>query len=90
MPVDIPNFSPWSDEEVERLLRLIESGSSLAELSRALGRSEPSVEQQAKFLGVLIPQHEELAVLTRTADSSSSSSTIHYVPFKVNPRRATA
>jgi hypothetical protein len=77
----------WSDEEVERLLRLIESGSPLAELSRVLGRSEANVEQQANFLGVLIPRHEELSVQTRTADSSSVSATIHYAPFVVSPRR---
>ena len=88
--MDLPNFTPWGDEEVERLLRLIESGSSLAELSRALGRSEANIEEQANFLGVLIPRHEELSVQTRTADSSSASATIHYAPFTVSPRRATA
>jgi hypothetical protein len=89
VPVEPSNLTPWSDEDVEQLLRLIESGSSLAELSRALGRSEYDVEQQAQFLGVLIPRHEELAVQTRTADSSSISATIHYAPFATGSRRAT-
>ena len=87
--MDSPNLSPWSDEEVERLLRLIESGSSLAEMSRTLGRGEQDIELQAKFLGVLVPCHEELSVQTRTADSSAASATIHYAPF-ASPRRAAA
>lgn len=90
MPVDSPDLSPWSDEEVERLLRLIESGSNLAELSRSLDRDEREIELEAHFLGVHIPCHEELPVLTRTADSSAASATIHYAPFKSVMRRVAA
>lgn len=90
MPVNSPNVSPWGDEEVERLLRLIETGSSLAELSRTLGRGEQDIESQADFLGVLVPRHEELSVQTRTADSSAVSATIHYAPFAPSSRRAAA
>lgn len=87
MSGDLPNFAPWSDEEVERLLRLIEGGGSMNDLVRVLGRNENDLEQQARFLGVHLPQHEELPVLTRTSDSSkASSTTIHYAPFMQTPR----
>jgi hypothetical protein len=86
VPADFSNFAPWGDDEVERMLRLIESGSSMRDLCRALNRSEVDLEQQAQFLGVLLPEHEELSVLTRTADSSAATSTIHYAPF-LQPRR---
>jgi hypothetical protein len=85
--VDSTDFSPWGDDDVEQLLRLIESGSSLAELSLILGRSQPDVERQAHFLGVLVPEHGELAVSTRTVDSSAVSATIHYAPFAQFSRR---
>jgi hypothetical protein len=75
VPAEFPIGAPWSDEDVERLLRLIESGCSMAELSRALGRSEVALEQEARFLGVLLPRHGAVHVSTRTADSSSASST---------------
>ena len=79
---------PWDDDEVEKLLRLIEGGNSLSDLSRLLGRSEYDVEQQAQFLGVLLPQHEAMSVSTYTEDSSAISATIHYAPFAQAPRRA--
>ena len=85
MPGNAPDFSHWSDEEVEKLLRLIESGSSLADLARALGRSESDLERETRFLSVQIPQHGPLS--TRTADSSAMTATIHCVP--VNPERRT-
>jgi hypothetical protein len=88
--VDSLKLSPWSEDEVERLLRLIESGSNLTELSRSLDRNERDIELQAKFLGVLIPCHEELSVQTRTADSCSVSATIHYAPFNPAGRRVAA
>jgi hypothetical protein len=88
--VDSPSLSPWSDDEVERLLRLIESGSNLTELSRSLGRGEPEIESEASFLGVMVPSHEELSVQTRTVDSCSVSATIHYVPFNPAGRRVAA
>ena len=78
----------WSDEEVEKLLRLIESGSSIHDLARTLRRSEDDLEQQAHFLGVHIPQHGEMPVLTRTSDSSMASATIHYAPFRPARRGA--
>jgi hypothetical protein len=83
-----PNFASWNDEDVERLLRLIESGSPVNDITRALGRSEADLAQQARFLGVHLPHHEEMRVLTRTSDSSTASSTIHYAPFKQTPDRA--
>lgn len=82
-----PDFAPWSDEEVERLLRLIETGTPMAELCRALGRSDLDLEQQAQFLGVHLPQHDARTLLTRTSDSSSCSSTIQYAPFTQSPNR---
>jgi len=85
---DSAEFAHWSDEDVERLLRLIEGGSSLAELSRVLERSEADVERQARFLGVMVPQHEALAVQTRTTDSGKVSATIHYAPLSAAKRRA--
>ena len=85
MPLNSP--SPrWGEDDVERLLRLIESGSSVEELSRVFGRTEVEVERQARFLGVLIHRHEELPVQTRTADSSCESATIHYAPFASSSR----
>jgi hypothetical protein len=80
----------WSDEEVEKLLRLVESGSSMHDLARTLGRSESDLERQAQFLGVHIPQHGEMQILTRTSDSSTVSATIHYAPFLQGSRRAEA
>ena len=88
VPMELPNFTAWTDEDVERLLQLIESGSSLHDLTRQLGRNEADLAQQARFLGVHLPQHEEMRVLTRTTDSSRASSTIHYAPFKQRPDRA--
>jgi hypothetical protein len=90
VPVDSPKLSPWSDDEVERLLRLIESGSNLTELSRSLGRHERDIESEASFLGVMVPCHEELSVQTRTVDSCSVSATIHYAPFNPVGRRIAA
>jgi hypothetical protein len=87
VPTDPQGFAHWSDEEVEQLLRLIESGSSMNDLSRALGRSESDLERQARFLGVHIPQHGEVAVQTTTSDSSTLSATIHYAPSLPTPRR---
>jgi predicted transcriptional regulator len=83
--VNLPDFSPWSDEDVERLLSLIESAASTHDIAQALGRNESDLQKQARFLGVLLPEHEETGVITRTADSSSTNSTIRYVPFR--PRR---
>ena len=82
VPGESPYFTPWSDEDVERLLRLIESGTSVDDLTRSLGREEVDVAQKAHYLGVHLPGHEQLPVLTRTSDSSRASATIHYVPFK--------
>jgi hypothetical protein len=83
-----PKFPSWNDDDVERLLRLIESGSSVNEITGALGRSEVDVTQQARFLGVHLPSRERSRVLTRTSDSSVVSSTIRYAPFKQIPERA--
>ena len=69
------------------MLRLIEGGSCLHEIARVLSRTEGDIEQQACFLGVLIPQHGTLRIWTRTADSSEVSATIHYAPFAPSPRR---
>lgn len=69
------------------MLRLIESGSSLHDLARVLGRTEGDIEQKTSFLGVLLPQHEAMPIWTRTADSSAVSATIHYAPFAQSPRR---
>ena len=80
------SFAFWNDEDVERLLRLIEGGSSVNDIICALGRSEADLAQQARFLGVHLPHHEEMRVLTRTSDSSTASSTIHYAPFKQTAR----
>ena len=88
MPVEFPNGSRWSEEEVEKMLRLIEGGSSLHEIARVLARTERELEQEAGFLGVMLPQHEPLPVSTHTADSSMSS-TIHYAPFGAPRRRPT-
>ena len=49
---------------MERLLRLIESGRSMHDLARALGRSESDLEKQAQFLGVHIPQHADPSDIT--------------------------
>ena len=73
---------------MERFLRLIEGGCSLADMARNLGRSENDVAHQAQFLGVQLPQHEALPVSTSTADSSTVSATIHYAPFTSLPRRS--
>ena len=51
------------------------------DLARTLGRSESALERQARFLGVHIPQHGEMPILTRTSDSPTASATIHYAPF---------
>ena len=72
---------------MERLLRLIESGSSLADLARALGRSESDLEEETRFLSVQIPQHETISTFTRTADSSAMTATIHCAPV-IPERRA--
>lgn len=71
------------------MLRLIEGGSSLHDIARVLDRSESELEQEASFLGVLLPQHEAISVSTHTADSSAASATIHYAPFG-QPSRRTA
>ena len=75
---------------MERLLRLIESGRSMHDLARTLGRSESDLEKQVQFLGVHISQHSEMPILTRTSDSSTASATIHYAPFSEGRRRAEA
>jgi hypothetical protein len=90
VPDNSSKSAHWSDEEVERLLRLIESGSSMHDLARILHRSENDLEMQAHFLGVHIPQHGEMPILTRTSDSSTASATIHYAPFLQSARRAEA
>ena len=87
MPDESPNFASWSDEDVERLLRMIESGRSVNDMTRVLGRDEADVAREAQFLGVHLPGHEEMRVLTRTTDSSKASTTIHYAPFKQRPER---
>ena len=69
------------------MFRLIEVGSSLQDLARVMGRTEGDIEQQAAFLGVRIPHHEALRVLTRTTDSCAASLTVHYAPFAQSPRR---
>ena len=66
---------------MERLLNLIESGRATCEIARALGLSETDLQQQARFLGVQLPEHHEMHVLTQTADSCAASATIHYAPF---------
>jgi hypothetical protein len=76
--VDWQNFAHWSDDEVERLLNLIESGRPTREIARALARSETDLQEQARFLEVQLPEHREIRVLTKTADSSAVSVTIHY------------
>jgi hypothetical protein len=78
---DFPNASFWSDDEVEEMLLLIEQGSSLHDLMRLLGRTAAELEHEARFLGVMLPQHGAMSVSTTTADSSSVSATIHYAPF---------
>lgn len=75
---------------MERLLRLIESGSSMHDLARILDRAEIDLEREAQFLGVHIPQHGAMPILTRTSDSSTASATIHYAPFLPGSRRAEA
>ena len=88
MPDNSADPAHWSDDEVERLLRMIESGRSMHDLACALGRSQRDLEKQAQFLGVHIPEHGEVPVLTRTSDSSTASATIHYAPFSQGLRRA--
>jgi hypothetical protein len=90
VPAEFPNGSRWSDEDVEKMLRLIESGSSLHDLMRFLGRTEAELTQEAFFLGVMLPRHGAMSVSTTTADSSEVSSTIHYAPFGQAPRRTAA
>jgi hypothetical protein len=87
VPAEFPNGSRWSDEDVEKMLRLIEGGSSLHDLMRFLGRTEAELTQEAFFLGVMLPQHGAMSVSTTTADSSAASATIHYAPFGQAPRR---
>ncbi len=69
------------------MVRLIEGGSSLHEIARMLGRTESDIEQQASFLGVLIPQHAAIRIWTQTTDSSEASAIIHYAPSVQSPRR---
>jgi len=90
VPAEFPSGAAWSDDDVEKMLRLIEGGSSLHELARLLGRTDGDIAQQASFLGVLIPQHEALRIWTRTADSSGVSASIHYAPFAQSPRRTSS
>ena len=71
---------------MEKLLRLIESGSSLADLARALGRSESDLEEETRFLSVQIPQHEPISRSTRTADSSEMTATFHCAPAQAERR----
>ena len=80
-----PNFAPWSDAEVERLLSLVETGGSTSNIAQALGRSEADIKRQARFLGVQLSEHQETGLLTRTVDSSSKNSAIRYVPFRPRP-----
>lgn len=75
---------------MERLLRLIESGSSMHDLARTLDRSESDLGMQAQFLGVHIPLHGEMPIVTHTSDSSTASATIHYAPFLQASHRAEA
>jgi hypothetical protein len=70
----------WSDDDVERFLRLVEAGSSLADMARYLGLKEDAIAQKAEFLGVMLPQHESLPLGTITSDSSTTRATMHCVP----------
>ena len=84
--MDSRDFAPWSDAEVERLLSLVETGSSTLNIAQALGREESDVKQQARFLGVQLIERQETGLLTRTLDSSSKNAAIRFVPFR--PRRS--
>jgi hypothetical protein len=90
VPAEYTHSSLWSDEDVEKMLRLIELGSSLRDIIRLLGRTEAELTREAAFLGVMLPRHGAMTVSTTTADSSAASATIHYAPFGLISRRNSA
>ena len=90
MPPEFTHSSSWSDEDVEKMLRLIELGSSLRDIIRLLGRTEAELAQEAAFLGVMLPRQGAMTVSTTTADSSAVSATIHYAPFGLISHRKAA
>lgn len=86
VPAEFSSSVAWSDDDVEKMLRLIEGGASARALARIMGRNKGDIEQQASFLGVLLPQHEAMPFWTRTTDSAVASATIHYDPLATAPR----
>ena len=78
-----PAVQKWTEEEVEKLIGLIEGGASFGELVSRLGCTETELQQGASYLGVLLPKHESVPIATLTANSSpahSEGSTIHLAP----------
>ena len=51
----------WSDDEIERLVELIENGAHLDVLASRLGRSEREVREYGSYLGLLLPEHSPKA-----------------------------
>jgi hypothetical protein len=50
-----PLTRQWTDEEVAKLTRLLESGATLARASGALNRNGSSVQKKARELGLKFP-----------------------------------
>ncbi len=51
--------SPWSDEEIIRLIQLIDQERSLADIHAILKREEDEIKAKAKALALVLPKEFE-------------------------------
>jgi hypothetical protein len=84
VPVDCPTAPSWSDDEVEKLLRLIENGVPSRDIAHILNRDRADVEQKASFLGVSL-RRVTASTLTCTADSAAASALVSFCPLQLRP-----
>jgi hypothetical protein len=59
-------YTPWSEEEVDRLKAMIESGASAQRASVALRRSLSAIKLKARDIGLPFPSERELRAKRRS------------------------